>query len=241
MAIEEFNRDLLGIIESRREIHDLRYDEPIEGNLLNTKTGKLGNAVGIIAWPEKAHFAFELDGEKAGSLEIKHPPVIFDVSDKELLSGIIWHELRHAQDWSKGEINYEDIPQFNMGKYARHIMEARAYADQLRRLLQRVGNVQEVMDMLESGSVFGMDERLHDTALHFLVMLKGTTNESVASWMAPVVTAASTMVPPAATSTPPQLAPITRQAESPARDAAQLVSKLIGLFRFRNFVSGGTG
>jgi hypothetical protein len=236
MALEDLNQDLLNVIY-RREVHEPRYEEPIEGNLLNTRTGKLGTANGIIAWPEKAHFGFFLDGERAGNMEIKHPPVIFVQNDKELLAGIIWHELRHAQDWAKGEVNYQEppSPQFSMGKYARHILEARAYADQLRELLRRVGHPQEVMDMLSSGSEFALDERLHDVALHFLTMLMSKKNESLATWAAPLVTAASMMMPQGApTAAPPT--PITRQADNPARDAAMLLGKLLGLFRFRNFV-----
>jgi hypothetical protein len=237
MSDETLNYDFLQIIRRKiRGVSETRYDEPIEGNLLNTRTGKLKNAIGTIFWPGESNFGFFDTGSKAGELEIKHPPTLFAKQDRELLASIIWHELRHAQDWSRGDVHYPPKPQkFNTGKYARHILEARAYADQLQWLLGRVKNVQEVMDMLSSGSEFSLDESLHEVALQFLGMIGGGTNESIASWAAPMVTAAATMFPQGSPATPQQPAAITREAENPAKEVAVILGKFIKLLLFRNF------
>jgi hypothetical protein len=235
MALEDLNRDLLDIVQHRRAIHEVRYNEPIDGNLIHTQTGKLGNAWGIVAWPEPAYFGFFLEGKNKGNLEIKHPPVIFGEQDKHLLEGIMWHELRHAMDWATGSVHYRETPgrlaRFDMGKYAQHILEARAYADQLRRLASKT-NQQEVMRLLASQSIFSLNDQLLDTARAFLNMM---TNESVAGWLAPAVTAASLMLPAQHAGIPEQ--PATSQmSTAAARDVAQILGRFFELFLFRNFL-----
>lgn len=153
------------------------------GNLLNIKSSKyLEIAVGGVTEDRNAIFAMKIMDDDKASIIILNVPMVYDYDDKLLLRSSIIHELRHAADYhefrSKGgnpkDFSSEHLYEINLELYAKHIHEARAYAEQLRWLMKKLNNKTDVVMALLSGPL-GISDSLHQFAQ---VFLKELTNES---------------------------------------------------------------
>jgi hypothetical protein len=159
---------------------DVRYGpKRISGNLLLVNSPLLKDAVGIVTLdPSNTQCSFIPDGppEIIGSLIIALPPFTYSMEDKAILAGVIRHELRHASDFVSmgGKVSGIGYPSkmtmdLDRAAYYSHIVEARAYADQLRWYLRMMGNDSgKVMSALAQSELFGADKELQECAKYFL-------------------------------------------------------------------------
>lgn len=231
-------------------------DKAISNNLLMISHPNLGMARGIISNEEEPEFKFKMGGINAGNLYITTPPFVYEQTDRDLLASIIYHELGHAIDFLAPK-RY-DIPsgrfRYNAEAYAKNINEARRYADQLKWLLRKVGNVQQVISMLEGDrtithtdlntpppmlSPFRMSPALLPVAKAFLTRFHGNLTESWLKHLAGPLLTATAMA--GGNLFPPQpkqpTAIVANEQERSAQEAAQLVKHIMGLMLFRGFVA----
>ena len=198
-------------------VNEVRYDQPINNNLLNINDEKLKNAKGLVSSRENPAFKFFMGAELGGNLLIRHPPVFYSIKDEELIRSIIWHELRHAIDWINPE--FKDVEPssqiFDVEKYARNAYEARAFADQLKFLMKRIGNPNKVMKVLIN-TTYKFPEALIPVAKAFLkeYSLNAESFDPVFQ---------------------PSAIVIDQQKED-IRSAAVLVSKIVQMMQFGNFI-----
>jgi hypothetical protein len=244
---------------SQFDINQVRYNGRISNNLLKAEDIRLGRARGIVTGfykivkgenAEKSPvFRFYVKGPRMGNLDIIHPPVIYDDTDKELLRAIIIHELRHAQDFVSGREVDAVSYRFDSEAYMKSISEARAWADQLRELHGRMGDSKKVIRALSQEpkwvgvpnsqftqakkSPFRLPGELLQASQDFLKHFE--VKESVASWMAAPLTAASLMLSP---QMQPKISqPVVAQAvEKHKEEAQELVEKIFSKMFFKNFV-----
>lgn len=241
---------------NRQSYNDTRYDKPIANNLLIYNDARLKNALGAIHNNvEQSIFRFWAEGDKAGSIEIIHPPVIYDETDKHLLSGVLIHELTHADHWINDKrFKPARFNSFNSEKYVRHWTEARAYSQQLIALLHRIPNRQTILAALSglpSMDKFGekeipyrkvspfswtMSPVLLDFAKEFLAHYQGRNEGVMSNIAAPLVTGASLLFP---SQNHPQQQPVgvmQQQVRSQSQEAADLIKKIVEKMLFRNFL-----
>ena len=152
MANNDENAWVLFLMLSRNRgaWNPVRYNQKISENLLTFDNAKLKNAVGEVT-PDvnKSIFRFI-----KGEIDIIHPPVIYDNTDKKLLFSVILHELRHAQDWINPNIKFNPVRynEFNIEKYVSSLVECRAYSEQLRSLMLELGGVEQVLQAFSQES-----------------------------------------------------------------------------------------
>jgi hypothetical protein len=209
------SKGLVILITGKSEQYqDLRADGPIAGQLLdlqNPKLQKLDARVPLLMAPEEFSFKFVIGGKNAGNLYLWHPPLLYDNTDKALMSGIMYHELQHAIDWVRGmEFDIKNPRRVNARLYASSIHEARAFTRQLKHLLTAFGNPQDVMAAIsrkvknidipgigqkEVSSPFRWEsEELREFALEFLHSVVGL-NEDVAPMIGKALLGASSFMP----------------------------------------------
>jgi hypothetical protein len=137
------------ITKSQQPYNSLRDNGPIARNLIKIDDERLGEYTASveIVQDDPAHYLckFIVDGPKAGSLVVSHPPLLYDNQDKELLFGQFVHEMDHAIHWVKGANFNVHNPRVDIDAYLHTIHEAKAFIVQLKLLLKRFGNSQEVM------------------------------------------------------------------------------------------------
>lgn len=249
MADNNLNAYAVFLLLTRRtqfDINQVRYNARIAENLIEAENISLGRAKGIVTGHYKeSAFRFYPKGVKVGNIEIIHPPVIYDATDKHLLKGVIIHELRHAQDFAEGRqvdaVSYRFDPQ----TYMYSLSEARAWADQLMNLVSSIDSPEKVIQALNQqprwDNVEQMKQakrspfRLPPELLHAAkVFLKNFNfNESMASWAAAPIVAASMMLPQMS-------GPVKNQAiqavESRKATIDELVAKIFTKLQFKNFV-----
>lgn len=224
MASPRQNAELMAHLMIGIDFHPImRYGpKKISGNLLNLNSPLLREATGeIVSHPKQMLFGFGVEEPIKGKLIIAAPPVAYTPEDRALLAGIIRHELRHAADFvhmggnGKGMATGE-LATTDLDGYVNHIMEARAFSDQLRWVLKLMGNnVPLVMDALKKSAFFGMGDTFAKVAQYFLEALVKHKNEAVV--------------------------PIVSKAENPdmqvnAKKAAYLVMKILKIMQFSNLV-----
>jgi len=253
-ALADIAEELLGIVALGREVYNPVYEEHIDGNLLKDDTGHLGEGMGVLAWPRPARFAFIMEGRNTGDILVRHPPMLFDREMEILLHSVIVHELRHAHDWATGnhdrtQPSPSDLLRVDMELYARHVMEARGYADQLTYLLGRLeGQADKVMDALSRpGSGMELDVRLRPVARAFVQhYAKDRQVLEDGRWLAPAV-AAALMLPVDAGQHPDESTPAPRQPaqvrlyqaqEQWIYQAASVANRMASLFSARHFMRG---
>lgn len=234
---------------SKYETPVLAYDEPIANNLINSDDERLREARGFITEQEDPEFSFYMQGDRAGSLLIQHPPVVYDESDKILIGKVIAHEVGHAIDWL--DPNYHYVPPsgryiLNAEKYAENIHEARRLSEMLASLLREVGSFNKTMDMLQKPGPFVLPPALAPVAAQFLFTFAKEHSikmESWQSWAAPLLMSAGATwaaQPAQAPTTPTQPAhqmvqQVDNKAEA-AKTAANLVKRIVKLMQLSNFV-----
>lgn len=158
----------------------------IAGNLLTMNSPLLKEAKGeIVPHPRLMMFGFGVEGDVKGELLIAAPPLAYTAEDRTLLAGIIRHELRHAADFvhmggrtegmGTGQIAYVDTD-----AYFNHILEARAYSDQLKWLLNLMGgNERLVVDTLKKNAFFGLSADITKAVEYFLEAFSKQKHEAV--------------------------------------------------------------
>lgn len=126
-----------------------RYVGKIGNNFLTFDDPRLQNIKGdVTANVNASHFKFFHSGDKAGNIEIIHPPVVYDESDKHALYGVVVHELRHAQDWLNPAAKFKPVKyyEFDVDLYnGENLTEARAYAEELKQLFIKVGSAKKIL------------------------------------------------------------------------------------------------
>jgi hypothetical protein len=245
-----------------QSVRQERYNKPIANNLLIYNDARLKNAIGEIHNSDTSNFAFYAKGEKAGTILIAHPPVIYDDIDKHLLFGVIVHELSHADHWLKDKRfkpakrpKWEgDIEKyrFDTDKYARHWTECWGHSQHLISILYRIPDKKTILDALNrpttmdtypwqgakpyvKESPFSLSPVLLEFAKEFLSHYQGRNEGVLANIAAPFVTAAATMLNPATAEAPPQ-GVMQQQVISQAHEAANLLRQIIQKMLFRNFL-----
>lgn len=239
---------------NRIAYNDTRYNKPIANNLLVFNDVRLKNAIGEIHNNiEKSEFKFFPDGEQAGSILIRHPPVVYDNIDKTLLTGVIVHELQHAADWLKYK-NFKPtrFNSFNSEKYVRHWTEARAYSQQLVEILRRIPNKKAIIDALSGHSstemfkyggkempypkhaIFSWSPLLLDYAKEFLDHYQGRNEGVLSNIAAPLVMGAASLMP--SNQPQPPVNAMQQQVMSQTQEAANLLTQIVQKMLFRNFL-----
>ncbi len=256
MSDESKNGEAIDIIFGGRQYHDSRYDKTIARNLLDTESRELKRAVGIVSSIEPVRFAFRMEGKDAGWLFIVHPPAIYIREDEQALEFIIRHELNHAEKWLDATVRGTTLPpstdaiqdgHWDNDRYANNLYEASAYADQLGQMMVRFDNdVDKVVKILQGSPdrpriglapSFNMDHDILRVAVRFLDRYR-KRNENMSRFLGPAALAASSLFSPQNTPSPliqPQ-GMVKRVDDQAVRQAAQLVSQIVNLMRFKNFV-----
>ena len=207
------------------EVYDVLYDpQPISHNLLTIYSPRLLDAEGVMTNAVRPIYAFFAGAGgvlEPGSMLIQAPPCYIDNEDKELLRGIITHELRHAVDWINPKIEVEVTGHYapDVKRYAESLTEARAFASQLESLMERIGNPNKVMQLLKSGGggPFRMNRELMSYAIDFLKNYKQYREQAE-----PLFTQPPAIVRPAQ--------------ESAAAYVAQKIAKIVSSMLFSNFI-----
>lgn len=229
----------------------LAYDESIANNLINSEDERLREARGFITDQDDAEFSFYMQGDRAGSLLIQHPPVVYDEEDKILINKIITHEVGHAIDWLDPQYQY--VPPsgryiMNAEKYAENIHEARRLSEMLVSLLKESGSFNKTMEMLQKPGPFVLSPALAPVAASFLFTFAKEHSikiEAWQSWAAPLLMGLGATWAADATHVKPDAGPvqptyqIQQQADiktDNARTAANLVKRIVKLMQLRNFV-----
>lgn len=235
LLVNKFLKQGRGIIE---EVHEA----PISGNLLSVQNDRLGRAVTIYDSVNRARFKFFPAGREAGNIWLRFPPVIFTNNDRVMLKGIVIHELQHADDWVATGFQMQEVEssEFDMDRYLGMVEEARGLYVQLRYLLKRIGNVDEIVKLLSGnqpgGSPFAMREELIPAAKAFLDHFK-SLGEGLGSFaMAPMLAAGS----PEISQNNPNLdrpAIVYNMQQEQARNAASAVKRLVQMFSFSQYVA----
>lgn len=250
------NKNALALYSTlnRRSYNDTRYDKPIANNLLIYNDARLKNAIGAVHNNiDQSIFRFKTED---GSIDIIHPPVIYDTLDKHLLFGVIVHELTHADHWLRDK-RFKPVKfnSFNTEKYVRHWTEARAYSQQLVVLLHRIPNRQAILDAFNRSptmdkfpspegseipyrkvSPFSWTSSpvLLDFAKEFLAHYQGRNEGVLSNIAAPLVTAASLLNP--GQQLPKTQPTMQQQVMSQAHEAADLMKQIMNKMLFRNFL-----
>jgi hypothetical protein len=157
------------------------------GNLLNIKSTHIEDAGGMITDEDHLQkMMVSIDENDKANLIISIKPMSYTDTDETLLKGIIIHELRHAADYhsymEKGgdpnRFGSAIFSEIDLVLYAKHIFEARAYAEQLRWLMKKLNNnVDLILKMLKRG--LGLPDPLYQFAETFLKeLIKQNKNES---------------------------------------------------------------
>lgn len=188
MADPQKNADLMLKLVSGQMFSPIpRYGpKKICGNLLMANSPLLKDARGeIVPHPKLAMFGFGLEPPVAGELIVATVPVAYTMEDRALLAGIIRHELRHAADFIsmgghvKGVGATGELAALDPDAYVSHIMECRAFSDQLKWLLKLMGSsAAAVMKAIRSSPFFGMDPDFAKCAEYFLEGLTKQKNEA---------------------------------------------------------------
>ncbi len=235
--------------QTKADFNQLRYSGRIANNLVEFDDIRLGRAKGLVTGHfTNSAFRFYPKGPKVGNIEIIHPPVIYDNTDKELLRGIIIHELRHAQDFSKGlKIYTVNDYEFDAKTYIYSLSEARAWADQLNSLVSRIGSPEKVLQALNQQpkwvgvpdtefrhakkSPFRLPPELLQAAQGFLKNFN--FHESMAAWAAAPVLATSLLFPQMNDKVKQQA---VQAVEVDKNEINTLVDKIFNKLLFKNFV-----
>ena len=157
------------------------------GNLLNIKSDHIADAGGMITDENNLQkMMVSIDKNDKANLIISIKPMTYLESDEMLLKGIIIHELRHAADYHSYMEKGGDPDNFgsaifsevDLVLYAKHIFEARAYAEQLKWLMKKLNNnVDLILEMLKRG--LGLPDPIYQFAEAFLKeLVKQNRNES---------------------------------------------------------------
>lgn len=207
---------------------DIRYGpKKICGNLLTINSDLLKDATGqIISNPRETMFGLGAEGDVLGELLISHPPLVFAMEDKALLASIIRHELRHGMDIASmgGGMGIEpsgSLIETDFDGYLSHVLEARAYSDQLRWLLQIMGNnIDSVLRLLRKPP-FGFSPDMVECSKYFLqdFIKSSTVHESLGL----SINNASKKS-------------INNKVDKNVETAARLVAAIMEGFRFKNYV-----
>lgn len=247
LLVNKFTKGGRGVIKQLPPVQ-------ISGNLLGFEDDKLGQAITVYdSVHVPARFKFYDEGEQAGNIWLRFAPVIFTQKDRILLKSIVIHELQHAEDWAKG--GYQPMEsgssyEFNMDEYLSRVdsPEARALYSQLRYLLKRIGNVDEVVKLLSGQrpdttekSPLAMRAELVPVAAEFLAHFKGL-GEGLGSFMLPLAVGAGMAGQPSTPDFSRPAANLDRPSkvyniqQEDARTAANVVMRIMALFVFSQYV-----
>ena len=247
------------ITGTHQTYQSLRANDNIAGNLLKVEDENLKDYTASVPLvpdiSDNYLCKFIIDGPKAGSLIISHPPLLYDERDKILLGGQFVHELQHAIDWLKGVPFKTYNPRVDVEAYTQSIHEARAFIVQLKFLLKRFGNPQEVMAALTKKArivdIPGVGSRTQPTPFRWEneIILKFAQellksielNEAVLPTIGKALTAASMLMPSAAPQMGrmPEVQPQVAKTQDPnaiADYALNGIQKLGKKFFLENFV-----
>ena len=232
MANEPENNDAVWLATQGRQVHQVRYEQPIGKNLIRTNSPEYKNATGIVSNETKQTFIYD-----DGAIKIIHAPVVYESHDKLLMEAIIRHELRHAVD--SVDPQYKNVrPEFNVKLYAKNIMEARGHAESLNYLMRKLDyDSDAVVETLVLSNFSPPPEILRICKAYLDNYGGGKKAEGWASKIiAPFVLGAAPIFGSDASKVPePQGIQQTAQRQE-TQQAARMVREIIRLCMFSNFV-----
>lgn len=233
MANEPENVNAVWLVTNGRQVHQVRYEQPIGKNLIRTNSPSYKDATGIVSNEIKQVFSFN-----EGAIKIIHPPVVYEPHDKLLMQAIIRHELRHAVD--SVDPQYKNVrPEFDDKLYAKNIMEARGHAESLNYLMRKLDYDSDVVIETLVLSQFEPPPEILRICKAYLDNYGGG-GKKVEGWaaktIAPFVLGAAPILGSDAPKVPePQGIQQTAQRQE-SQYAAQMVYQIIRLCMFSNFV-----
>jgi hypothetical protein len=216
----------VGLISPVNEITPNKASGP-QRHYGETSQSYFGRSLATLPCPM---FAFVSGPPIPGALIIRHPPTFFNNEEMVLLAGTIYHELRHAIDFvhmggtTMGMQGTGNEAVFDRDAYYRHIMESRAFSDQIRWLFKQMGgNIEAVIDALKNPRFGAGDEpEFLETAELFLKeIVKG--EEAVKSGVSEDVV-------------PLPAAQVSSIQAYNANQIAMMLAKIIKGFHFGNFM-----
>lgn len=165
------------------------------------------------------------DGKNKTHVLIMPIPLIYELEDISVLSGIIVHELRHALD--KQELTEEnpeedytnmtdEAIEIDVGKYAKNILECRAHAEQARHMIEIFDSGEKAKAALQKSLMAkGMIPSIRESMM-MLIDLLCQKNESVLELE------------------PETISPIQQQ--KTANQVIDILFKIIKVFKFSNYI-----
>lgn len=229
----------LNLIRQGRQVVQIVYQKPISGNLVEIKDERLRDATGLYDSRQPPDFSFFMEGEEAGRLLIRIPPVIIQNEDAIFLEGIISHESAHAADWIDPNIK-EEYPTGNrfdmdMSLYAKNLYEARGNLVQIEVMIKKAGGVREALEIINNPNrVLRMKKGLREIAIKYL---EGRSiNESIGSLVAPFVTGASLMMSPPTYNDKNVEKPAMTSNYNQSMEIVTTLDRTLNLLLFRNFI-----
>jgi|LakMenEpi03Aug12_release.lakeMendotaPanAssembly.Ray.scaffolds.fasta_scaffold04759_4 hypothetical protein len=204
------------------------YDKMLSDNLLKGQYSNLEKAFGVISLNRSSYIqAFIAKEDKkdewTGDVLFIMPPMLYEEQDRHMFFSTVQHELRHALDFV--DFNNKPIksdymkPQLDgsyevdIDLYSRHVSEARAHSDQAVVLIKKLGK-EEAKNVIKNSRFSLASDEMREA---MVLLIDKLAEEAVKENLAPV-------------------AVVSKAEDSESRELVNHLTKILELFRFRNFI-----